>query len=396
MKKKYKYILAGIIGLIFLIFLAMQFSKGINTTLIEIKPQTLVNSFREEGTIIPQLARPLYAPVPQVILELAVVEGQEVKKGEQLATLDAQELDIELRQLQIEQYNQQEAQSATLNNLKLQLDEAQLQLNTAQKELTKTQTLYNAGAVPKKDLEQIEEMVQLAQINLEKQQEALKLQESNQSLEALRTRIELLEHRIGKTRVIAPIDGIVANLNIKEGDLATINQPLMVIFQNASYIVEAFVLEEEAHLLRKDMEVTLLQDQKTSINSFNGIVENIAPSTVTKTSPLGLEEQRVKVTINFNIAEEVKLFPGAKLDVEFITAKRENVLAVPKTVLFPYEDTEALWVVRKGKATIQTVEKGFENDRYVVIESGLEDGDQVITNPQLEGLKPGVKINQIK
>ena len=169
----------------------------------------------------------------------------------------------------------------------------------------------------------------------------------------------------------------------------------MTIFQE-DFIVEAFVLEEEAQLLHKGMEVILIHNQKNTKNSFDGLIKTIDPATITKISPLGLEEQRVKVTIDFTVPKGVKLFPGAKLDVEFITVQKENALAVPKTALFPFEDTDALWVVKKGKAIIQKVEKGFETDRYVVIESGLEEGDKVIPNPQLAGLKPGVRINEVK
>ena len=395
MQKKYKYILAGIAGLIYLIFLGLQLSKGIDTSLIEIKPQTLVDSFREEGTIIPQLERPLYALAPQEVLDLAVEEGQKVDKEELLATLDTKELDLELRQLQIQQINQQKAYQSNLNSLKLQQEETQLELNRAKNELEKAKRLYEAGAVSRQDFEEIETRVEVAQINLEKIEEEFKLLEASQDLEAIQTQIELLEHKISKANLIAPINGIVANINIKEGDLAPINQPLMTIFQE-DFIVEAFVLEEEAQLLHKGMEVILIHNQKNTKNSFDGLIKTIDPATITKISPLGLEEQRVKVTIDFTVPKGVKLFPGAKLDVEFITAQKENALAVPKTALFPFEDTDALWVVKKGKAIIQKVEKGFETDRYVVIESGLEEGDKVIPNPQLAGLKPGVRINEVK
>lgn len=394
MQKKHKYILVGIVGLIFLIFLGSQLSKGLETPLITIKPQTLVNSFVEEGTIIPQLEHRLYAPAPQKVLELSVAEGQKVEAGQQLATLDTHELAIELRQLQLQYANQQEVHQSELNNVKLQQQEAQIQLDTAQKELAKSQSLYNAGAIAKQELEAVEQTVQLAQINLARSQEALRLLEST-GPQALQTQIELLEHRISKARVMAPIDGIAANLNIKVGDLTPINQPLLTVFQN-NFMVEAFILEEEAPLLQKAMEVTLIQDQKNITHSFTGLVENISPATTTIISPLGLEEQRVKVTISFSVPAELTIFPGAKLDVEFITAQAENVLVVPKTSLFTSENTEALWVVRQGKAHIQTVEKGLENARYVVIENGLEEGDQVIANPQLAGLKPGVRIKELK
>jgi HlyD family secretion protein len=52
-----------------------------------------------------------------------------------------------------------------------------------------------------------------------------------------------------------------------------------------------------------------------------------------------------------------------------------------------------LWKVIDGKAVIQPVETGFENDSHVVITKGLAPGDLIILNPQLEGLKEGKKIS---
>ncbi|MBC7326389.1 MAG: efflux RND transporter periplasmic adaptor subunit, partial [Moorella sp. (in: Bacteria)] len=110
-------------------------------------------------------------------------------------------------------------------------------------------------------------------------------------------------------------------------------------------------------------------------------------------SALGLVERRVKVTIQpeGNLPE---LRPGYTLDVEFSVLEQHDKLAVPKTCLFPYEDGEALWVVRDGRAQIQKIEKGMETDELIVIEQGLQPGDIVIKNPHLEGLEVGKRVSR--
>lgn len=69
-------------------------------------------------------------------------------------------------------------------------------------------------------------------------------------------------------------------------------------------------------------------------------------------------------------------------------------MIVPRTALFPYNSGDAVWVVRDGRARVQPVKTGFNNNRDVVIIEGLNEGDMVILNPQLEGLREGKKINQ--
>ncbi len=172
--------------------------------------------------------------------------------------------------------------------------------------------------------------------------------------------------------------------------------PLMTIFQEDAYQVEVYVLAEDVTFLEKGMEVTLIQNRKGQDITFPGIIGEISPTATKKLSPLGLEEQRVKVTVDFTSEAHNRLLPGSKLDVEFTTDKRENQLVVPQTALFPYEKGSALWVVRQGRARIQPVTEGFATNEHVVIEKGLNPGDLVILNPQLEGLKEGKKIKNTK
>ena len=62
---------------------------------------------------------------------------------------------------------------------------------------------------------------------------------------------------------------------------------------------------------------------------------------------------------------------------------------MPKTAVFPYNDGDALWVVRRGKLQIQPIKKGFENDTEIAVTEGLKEGDLVVLDPQAEGLKEG-------
>ncbi|MDW7674484.1 MAG: HlyD family efflux transporter periplasmic adaptor subunit, partial [Bacillota bacterium] len=156
--------------------------------------------------------------------------------------------------------------------------------------------------------------------------------------------------------------------------------------------IEVFIRASEVASIDNGMSIKLTQNRKGENVDFEGTIIKIAPTAVETISALGLTEQRVKLNIDPKTPEELKLFPGYKLDVEFTIDERNNVIVVPKTVLFPYQTGEALWVIRDGVAEIQPVETGFNNDRNIVITSGLVAGDLVILNPQLEGLTAGKAI----
>ena len=67
------------------------------------------------------------------------------------------------------------------------------------------------------------------------------------------------------------------------------------------------------------------------------------------------------------------LRPGYALDIEYKTAEEKDRLVVPKTAVFSYQGGDAVWVVRKGKASIQSISKGFENDLEIAVAEGLQE-----------------------
>ncbi|MBE3582152.1 MAG: efflux RND transporter periplasmic adaptor subunit [Thermoanaerobacteraceae bacterium] len=210
-------------------------------------------------------------------------------------------------------------------------------------------------------------------------------------IEAVDAQISHLEYQREKSRIVAPIDGVVQEINVREGTVVSPQMPLMKLVVPGDYEINVYLLAEDVLAVKAGMKVTLIQERRDGDHVFQGIVKSIAPAAVERVSPLGLVERRVKVSIRPE-GEAPELRPGYSLDVEFTLREQEGKLAVPKTCLFPYEGGDALWVVRKGRAHIQKVKKGMETDDLVVIEDGLEPGDIVIKNPQLEGLEPGKRV----
>lgn len=407
MKTKWKLIWGGLALSVILVFIVFNLSESIETELLEVKPSTIANTFKEEGTIVPQIEQPIYPLINAKIIELPVKEGQKVEEGQVLAVLDTTDLQFQLQQLQGQLTSIQGEQTQTFKDLELQIKQIELDLAAYEKELERIQELYKMGAATKKELEEAERLVRQTALALEQEKETLRLFQEQESsggttrfytgrIEAIEAQIQHLEYQINQGTLTAPSKGTVANLSGKIGEMAKAGVPLMTVFQEDAYQVEVYVLAEDVTFLEKGMKVNLIQDRKGQEITFPGIIREISPTATERLSPLGLEEQRVKVTVDFTSDTNNRVIPGSKLDVEFTTEKMENQLVVPQTALFPYESGSALWVVRQGKARVQPVTEGFATNEYVVIEKGLEAGDLVILNPQLEGLKEGKKIKNIK
>lgn len=363
MKKKGKLITGILLLLAVIGYFTLGNNQSLKADLLEVQPGTIAQTFTEEGRVVPEKEIPLYTTNGGKVTKLAVHEGQKVRKGSFLFSFDTTELTLQLHQLQ-----------GQLKSIR-----AQQELELSQLELDKKKQLYEMGAISQKEYE-----------------DALNTANSSYypgQIEALQAQIDAVKYKINESTVYAPANGTVAKLEIKEGIFLNPGTPLMTVYQNEQYLVEVYVLTEDAIHIQPGMKVQLIQDNQKKDLVFTGRVKKIAPSAEEKTSALGLLEQRLKITISPIMPENLQLKPGYALDVQFTVDEQENVLTVPKTALFLYKNGEALWVVRKNTAQIQPVKTGFENEQEIVITEGLKVGDSVILDPQLEGLKEGIKIN---
>ena len=412
MKTRWKIILGVLIGAAVIGTVLFQNTRPLEADLLNVQPSTIAKTFEEDGAVVSKIERPIYPAYGGKIAQLSVAEGDLTDKGQVLAVLESKELMYQIRQLQgqlislegEQKQSTQEPYEAQVRSQQLAVEQANNGLKTAENNLGRVKELFEAGITTESEYEDAQDAVESAQINLKQQKEALDLLYESHSpsggtnqfyagrREALQAQIDLLKYQLANYKIASPVDGVVSDLTVKEGMTVSPNIPIMTIFQRDAYEVEVYVLTEDLASVKKGEKVQLVQDEQGENTTFEGIVNRIAPSAVEKVSPLGLNERRVKVTVEPNIPANIQLRPGYVLEVKFTVGKQANKLVVPKTALFPYKNGEALWVVRQGEAAVQPVEKGFENDIDVVISQGLKPGDLVILNPQLEGLQEGQQI----
>lgn len=414
MKRKWKIISGALIAAIILSILAYEVFKPLKTDLLKVEERSISKSFTEDGQVVSENERYIYTAYAGKIEEIFVEEGDNVNQGQLLLSIETDELNYQLQELQAqlkrvkgeEERSYLEPYKSNLKQQELVIEQAEQELEEAETNMERMKELYDAEIISKKEYESAESSVIRAENYLEQQQEALSLLEIShgpgsgtsryfsgmkQSLEA---QINLVKHKISKANVTSPISGTVSDITTEEGSMVNTSSPVMTVFQKGAYEIEVFVLAEDVNSLSPDMEVELIQDNNSGDIVFPGTVEKIAPSAIERTSSLGLEEQRVKVTISPETPSAVKLRPGYKLEVDFTVDRQEGKLVVPKTALFPYEDGEAVWLVKDGKAHIQPVKKGFENESETVIVEGLETGDYIVLNPQMAGMEEGKRVTQ--
>ncbi len=75
------------------------------------------------------------------------------------------------------------------------------------------------------------------------------------------------------------------------------------------------------------------------------------------------------------------LKPGMSVEVEIIMARHENVLMIPTSAVMETNDGHACWVQRNAKPERRNIELGDGSEMFLIVESGLEEGEQVVLDP---------------
>lgn len=112
-------------------------------------------------------------------------------------------------------------------------------------------------------------------------------------------------------------------------------------------------------------------------------VRRIEPSGFTKTSALGVEEQRVLTYLDFAAPEQAfaKLGHDYRVTARIITWSTPQTLQVPASALFRQGSDWAVYRVRDGRAALVKVEVGKRNEDAAQVLSGLTAGDRVVLYP---------------
>jgi HlyD family secretion protein len=118
-------------------------------------------------------------------------------------------------------------------------------------------------------------------------------------------------------------------------------------------------------------------------SAIKGRVTRVDPAGFLKVSALGIEEQRVRTTIDFSDSSEVwsRLGHDYRVVVHVIVWSAEDVLTVPVGALFRKGNDWAAYSVNGGRARTKIVKIGHRNAQIAEVVSGLTVGDRVVLHP---------------
>lgn len=185
----------------------------------------------------------------------------------------------------------------------------------------------------------------------------------------------LLPSKSGKgVAVKAPIGGFVKNCLVKEGDYATVGQPLMTVTQMRRLVLKADVSERYYAQLPRIVSANF----KTPYNNKVYCLENLGGKVLSFGKSSGDTSYYVPVIFEFDNRGD--MVPGAFVEVFLLSGERQGVISLPESALTEEQGLYFVYLKLDDECyKKQEVQLGTSNGERVEILSGLKDGDTVVT-----------------
>jgi multidrug resistance efflux pump len=333
------------------------------------------------------------------------VEGQHVKRGQLLFTLDDKSARAELAEARADQAVQEEAlraakaggradqvakgaadlQKAQATRDHLRHDNESLTKLVAQKAATPQELEQNriALAQAETDVQSLEKMKQAfdRQAQLDTERVAL-------LVERARNQVRDLEEKVSSAHGTAPIDGTLYSLPIRSSDFVKAGDLLAEMADLHHVRVRAFIDEPELGQTDLNQTVEIFWDAHPE-RMWSGRTE-VVPKQVVAHGTRNVGELLCSVS-----NDRLDLLPNTTVDVRIHISERPSVLVVPRGALYVDGSKRFVFVAEDDRLHRRDIKVGVANPTQIEVLSGLQQGD-VVALPGEVSLKEGLRIRAVR
>lgn len=340
----------------------------------------LVRDIVVQGQVTASSFPTLYTPAEGNVT-LAVRPGQQVVKDQVLATIDSPELLSRHRQAEFAlEGARAELERLRINAREVNLDHrrvsdlSKLTYEASKRALRRAEVSHKEGLINKADLEKAQDDVAIAKLEYEDglaaavlKDEKVAFEVRNQQAQVRRSQLALeeLERLVDGLRVRAPVDGLVGNVAVKEGERVAINQALLTVVDLSSFDIQVRIPEAYADDLSSGLATQITLEGK----DFSGVLAHISPE---------VNGGVVVATIAFAGQEPAGLRQNQRVSARILLETKTNVLKLKRGAFLEDFGGSAAYVLKDKLALYQKISVGAMSISEIEIVAGLKEGDTVI------------------
>ncbi len=446
-RKKLFIIIGAVVVIVAVVAFTVAHNSG-NVTAVQtgkVAKQDVTSTVSASGEIKPKTYVNIGANAFGKITELRVKEGDKVKKGQMLAQIEnvQPEADVNANRAALDAARTDSAaQDAAIKTAQASLESAQANLEHAKFDIDRAEGLYKEKLIAKSDYDVkkaaydsavasvAQAKAQIAQYKAQKESADRRIAQASANL--VRSR-DVLE----KTEYVAPYDGIITNLPVRQGETVVIgiqNAPGSTLMTLADMsVITAEVKVDETDIVN----VKLGQPAEVTIDAmpkkvFHGTVSEIGNNAVVRSTGVSTSQSNIasqeakdfKVVVTVNDPPD-NLRPGLSATAKITTAAKKDTLAIPIQALTirqkgdlenkddkkkdknsvqaaspqltpaqAKEEIQGVFIIRNKKAEFVPVETGITGTTDIEVTKGLKEGDEIVTGSYkvLRTLRNGAAI----
>jgi HlyD family secretion protein len=415
--------------------------KGVEVYVEQVQKRTIRETVSGSGKIFPETEVKISSDVSGEVIDLSVIEGDSVTMGQVLAKIRPDEYQSAVEQGQAAAGTaraQRDISSQNINSAAAQVEQAkadlvrvQSQLKVAQKAYERSDKLHKDGVISAADYETAQNTLKAAETGVLVAEAAVKTAETNlqnarenvraadYGINSANARLKELNTSLRKTIITAPVSGIVSKLNIEKGErvvgtLQMAGTEMMRIANFQSMEVQVDVSENDINKVALNNETDIEVDAYLG-RKFKGKVTEIANSASNVGAAALLNSDQVtNFTVKIRVdptsyqdlvkpGKNYPFRPGMSASVDIFTNTADGALSVPliavttrlkkeeeldkdapeakKTATDAEEIKELVFVVSADTVTTREVKTGIQDNDFIQILSGLQEGETVVTGP---------------
>ncbi|MFZ1136525.1 MAG: efflux RND transporter periplasmic adaptor subunit [Candidatus Korobacteraceae bacterium] len=442
--KKLALIIGAVVVFLAIVgFTVQQSRKGVVTVQTgKVVREDLTSVVTASGEIKPKVYVNIGANAFGKITHLYVKEGDRVKEGQMLATLEnvqpAADLSANDAALKVAQTDYVASQAA-VNTATADQRQAEAEYERAKLDYDRSEALYQAQLIAKADFDTKKAAygtatAQLGQAKAKLEQAKAQMNSSQSHIGQNAANLRHAADVLSKTEYRAPFDGVITNLPVREGETVVIgiqNAPGSTLMTIADVsVITAEVMVDETDIVN----VKLGQAAEVSIDAipkqrFKGIVTEIGDNAVLRSTGVstaqstssGQEAKDFKVVVTIQDPPS-NLLPGLSTTARITTASKNNSLAIPIQALTirqrselapekkskeaevqaasltkgdPKEELQGVFILKNKKdAVFVPVTTGISGTTDIEVMNGLKEGDEIVTGSYkvLRTLRNGASV----
>jgi len=346
---------------------------------------TFRSSVTASGEILAERYADIGSSVMGRLVSLLVREGDHVREGQVVARIDS-----------VPASSERDAASALVRAAEADQTAAEARAQDAARALARGRELRGQGLLPQADFDALQAVHEAA---------AAQADAAERRVAQARAQLARARDLLGKTDIVAPLDGTVTRLPVREGEMVVIgiqNMPgttLMTISDLAVVNAEVKVAEAEILSVRAGQRATVTLEALAG-REFAGEVVEVGASALPLTGTgAAAREFKVKVRVEH---PQAGLRPGLTCDAEILVGETANALSVPLQAVVLRGPSGAerpgVLLVEGRTARFVPVETGMIGGLEIEVKSGLAQGQEIVAGPwqSLKDLQDGAAIRPMR